>query len=88
MKITGQLMIRETNAVIDGKKIVMVFGVIAAGEGETIDLEGEHQYTVVGMDVMGDLRLQIIQASKTVPPEEYNKGATPSQLLCSPIWRV
>ena len=69
MKITGQLMVRKTNCEIMGREVVMVFGVIAAEEGQTIDLEGEHQYSVVGMDVMGDLRLQIIQASKTVPPE-------------------
>jgi len=88
MKITGQLMIRETNAVIDGRKVVLVFGMLAAGKGETIDLKGEHQYAVVGMDVMGDLRLQIIQASGAEPAEEYRTGMTVDQLLCCPIWRV
>ena len=87
MKITGQLMIRETNAEIDGRKVVMVFGVMAAEKGKTIDLKGEHQYDVVGMDVLGDLRLQIIQASE-IDQTEANRGMTPSQLLCCPIWRI
>jgi len=88
MKITGQLMIRETNAEIDGRKVVMVFGVIAAEKGQTIDLKGEHQYDVVGMEVMGDLRLHIVQASALDRTELAKRGHTPNQLLCSPIWRV
>lgn len=88
MNITGQIMIRETNQEIDGRKVVMVFGVMAAGKGEVIDLKGEHQYAITGMDVMGDLRFTLIQASETETPDEYNRGATPSQLLCSPIWRI
>jgi len=87
MKITGQLMFRETTAEIDGRKVMMVFGVIAAEKGQTIDLKGEHQYSVVGMDVMGDLRLQVIQASE-IDHTEHSRGSTPSQLLMEPIWRI
>jgi len=87
MKVTGQLMIRKTNAVIDGREVVMVFGVIAAGKGEIIDLKGEHQYSVVGMDVLGDIHLQIIQASKIDRTKE-NGGMLPGQILTQPIWRI
>lgn len=88
MKITGQLMLRETNQEIDGRKVYTVFGLIAPGKGETLTLEGEHQYDVVGMEVMGDLRLHIVQASAIDRTELAKRGHTPNQLLCSPIWRI
>lgn len=88
MKITGQILVRETNVVIDGRKVIMLIGMIAAGEGETIGLMGEHQYDVVGMDVMGDLRLQLIQASAIDRTDLAKRGLRPDQLITTPIWRI
>lgn len=86
-KITGQLMVRKTNVTVDGREVVMVFGMIAAAKGEVIDLEGEHQYTVSGGDLKGDLHFTLFKDS-AVDRTDDARGDTPSSLLCSPIWRI
>lgn len=84
--ITGQLMVRETNTMIDGRKVVMVFGLLAAAKGEVIDLKGEHQYTISGGDLMGDYHFTLFKDS-AVDRTNDARGDTPSGLLCLPIWR-
>ena len=86
--ITGQLMIRKTSKVINGREVMMVFGVMAAGEGEAIDLKDEHQYTLVGTDAVGrDCSLALLKDGP-VDQTDFAYGCRVDQLLTSPIWRI
>jgi hypothetical protein len=75
--MTGQVVLRETGLVKDGKKVYMVFGVLGIPDDEARAFKGETKYT--------------IQHLELVNPEDVKKitrGNTPDGLLKYPMWRV
>ena len=86
--ITGQIIIRETESTVDGRELVMFFGIMAAEKGAKIDLKGEHQYILVGEEINpGVIELQIAKSTEIARTDEI-RGDTPSGILTMPIWRV
>lgn len=80
-EITGQFILRDSVKDEDGRRIMMVVGVIAVPEGS--ELKSEHQYTVTGSDSV----LNILPDSKDV--KEDIAGMRADQILCRlPLWRV
>lgn len=73
--ISGQVILRDTGGVREGKKVFMVFGII--GLSKDTNLLSEHQYTV------NDLKL-----SAPIDRTEIARGNTPDNLLTEPIWRI
>jgi hypothetical protein len=86
--VTGQLFLREKGRAADGRRLVMVAGIIAVPDEANIP--SEHQVTVAGSMVGDDLmRLAVLMASgHTVDRQVEGNGYTLSALLCLPIWRV
>lgn len=83
--ITGQLIFRKTDKKIDGKEILMTFGLLGI-QGNTI-IQGEHQYVVSGLECKGVTQLHI-HMRQLVNVSEYTIGNTPGGIFTTPIWRV
>lgn len=88
--VTGQLYLRPKNQEVNGRKLIMVFGVIAVDDDTLIPPE-----TMV--PVQGQLRsfdrvLQINAHCDIKLPAEYaghtGESFTPNQMFTMPIWRV
>lgn len=75
MTITGQLFLRDKGRGPNGKRLMMVVGVI--GVPEDTDLEGEHQYTISNLTLCDGVDLS-----------ERVRGFGASNLLTESIWRV
>lgn len=94
-KISGQLIVRNTSSsqkhvAGPGRKLVMVFGVLAVPED--FPLEGEHQYAVLGkVDELRGVVTHILPdygRDIAVAFKESVDGWRPDQLLTAPIWKV
>lgn len=83
-KITGQIIARDMGEYRDGRRLVMVFGVIAVPDGV---LASEHQYTVYGSHHEHGATVTILADTKQ-DVSDVSLGSTPSGLLCSGMWRV
>jgi hypothetical protein len=93
-EISGQLIVRDTHAsggnpAGPGRKLVMVFGILAVPED--FPLEGEHQYATIG--IVSDtqaVRLNILPefGRDLLVGEQNYDGYRPDQLLTAPIWKV
>ena len=86
-------MIREsggtTEACPDGKKLVMVFGVVAIPENT--ELKGEHKYSLVGHEVPDkDINLAVWHLALETGEDCTNesRGHDVSGLLMAPRWKV
>lgn len=80
--ITGQVFVRPTNRVVDGRKVVVLMAVV--GVDDEFLLDGEAKYTIVGT---GDgLMLRVLPETKD---EEVDfKGWRIDQVLTAEHWRI
>lgn len=75
--MTGQLFVRETGMEKDGKKILMVFGIVDADELEALTLKAENQYTIKNLELV-----------YPIDRKSMSRGVSPDSLLREPIWKV
>lgn len=80
MDVTGQIITRHTGESLNGKKLLVVVGIIAVPEDT--HLEDDHQYTVAGTDQLLTILPDGVDRVKEC------RGQTASGILTSPIWRV
>lgn len=73
--ISGQVILRDTGGIKDGKKVFMVFGVI--GLSKDTNILNEHQYTINHLNL-----------SAPIDRTEIARGNTPNGLLTEPIWKI
>lgn len=75
----GQVIVRKTGTIINGKEAVIIAGIVALNAEEEEKLKNEHQYIVTGMDVYGayekDLTNELV-------------GESIDGALTKPIWRL
>lgn len=81
-EITGQIIARNSCTDEDGRRIVMIVGVLAVPADDPELLKGEHQYTIVGTGH----NLTILTEAKDMTDELV--GLRADQILCRPLWRV
>ncbi len=85
---TGQLFIREAGPhATTGKRLLMVCGLVAVDEDDSINIKGEHQYAVALTGFSGIVSLGFATATGT-DISELSKGQGLGDLLTVPIWRV
>ena len=85
-RITGQVILRDASIdAPDGsnRKLMMLVGVIAVPKD--MPLEGEHQYTISGVDALGIIQLQLYTPGLDVT--KIAQGHTLGNLVLEPIWR-
>lgn len=73
--LSGQVILRDTGGIREGKKLFMVFGVI--GLSKDTNLLSEHQYTIKHLELLAP-----------IDRTEITEGDTPDGLLIKPIWRI
>lgn len=79
--MTGQLIFRDGGK-HRGKRILMVTGVVAVNDDSPI--RGEHQYTIVGEELVGHMAIQGPAIDRTQELYGYGFGCP----VTLPIWRV
>lgn len=82
--VTGQVIFRDAGknkASKDGRKLLMVVGVIAVSEDTKV--KGEHQYVVVGQSV----EQLVVLLDTEMDRSEESKGHALGSLVTLPIWR-
>lgn len=80
MDITGQIITRDFGQKQNGKKVLMIVGIIAVPEDAYF--ESDHQYTVAGNDQL----LSILPDG--IDRVDECRGQTAGGMLTLPIWRV
>ena len=90
-KIVGQLVFRETTIESDGRKVMMVIGLMAFPEFFTP--KGEHQYVIHGTSmsinaIMNNCSGLVLEHSSELDVSEHTLGNNLGQALLEPIWRV
>lgn len=71
----GQVILRDTNTVVNGKKAYIIAGIVSLNEEEQLKLKGEHQYIIINVsfypcferDLTNELRGQSIDGALTSP---------------------
>lgn len=81
--VTGQVFVRHTNKVVDGRKVVVLMAVIGI-DGEAPFLDGEAKYTIVGSE--DGLVLRILPETKD--EENDFRGWRIDQVLTVEHWRI
>lgn len=86
--ITGQLFFRDANQKSeDGRRLIMVVGVIAIGDNE--EDVSEVKMDVTGVSTLNSLNLTVLKKSKEDMSENNNTiASTAGDLLLKPIWKV
>ena len=75
----GQIVVRKTGTMINGKEAVIIAGIVALDELEHMKLKGEHQYIITGCDIYGGYE-------KDLTKEMH--GMNIDGILQSPVWRL
>lgn len=75
----GQIIVRKTGTIINGKEAVIIAGIVALNPEEDEKLKTEHQYIITGCDVYPGFE-------KDLTTELY--GESIDGALTSPIWRL
>ena len=75
-KNTGQLYVRDTGQVINGKRIFMTFGIMAVDEVGALEILNEHQYTAINLNLINP-----------TDRKQEGRGCSPDGILRMPIWR-
>lgn len=83
-KISGQLFFRDMGEAADGRRLYLIVGLVAFPE--SVPIKDEHQYTVMGAHYPGYLSFTMPEAYAVYPG--VKSGATPDDLVTSPIWQV
>jgi len=86
-EITGTLYARRSvKDAPDGRKVFMLFGIVALPEG--VEMEEEKIYTVIGQEVSDTIRLNLMMPLD--PPQEVIvRSYTVGQLMLWPgMWRI
>lgn len=85
MDITGQVIVRDTTTRVNGKRVLMVVGLLAVPDDF---LENHHQYTVAGNLNGYEGADLVLYTEHAVDRDELAKGTGLGHLLTQPIWRV
>lgn len=86
-KLTGQLFVRDGGGdARDGRRLVMVVGVLAIPEHAGIKYE--HQYTLFGNKVLGGFRLSMLCGDQSIDRTVEARGENLGNLVMQAIWRV
>jgi hypothetical protein len=83
-RFTGQVIIRDSGEKRDGKRLVMVVGILAVPEGF---LESECQYRISGIENDGIANMMLDETSKTDVSAE-TRGNSLGHLVTLPIWTM
>lgn len=75
----GQIIVRKTGTIINGKEAVIIAGIVALNPEEDEKLKSEHQYIVTGMDIYSAYE-------KDLTDELCGKSIDGA--LTEPIWRL
>ena len=75
----GQVFIRKTGTIINGKEAVIIAGIVSLSDVENEKLKDEHQYTITSANIMPLTGRNI---------EHVSRGNGIDGLLTSPIWRL
>lgn len=75
----GQIILRDTNTVINGKKAYIIAGVVSLTNEEQQKLKGEHQYIITDASFYPCFERDLT---------EKLKGMSIDGALTSPLWRL
>jgi len=75
----GQVIVRKTGTIINGKEAVIIAGIVALNPDEEAKLKDEHQYIVTGMDVYSAYEKDLT---------DELSGESIDGALTKPIWRL
>lgn len=75
----GQVIVRKTGEIINGKEAVIITGIVALNEEENAKLKSEHQYIVTGCNIHPSFSRDLT--------EELH-GKTLDSALTMQIWRL
>ena len=75
----GQVFIRKTGKIVNGKEAVIIAGIVSLGLKEQEELKSEHQYIITSAN-LSQLHARDIS--------HISRGNGIDGLLTSPIWRL
>lgn len=75
----GQIIVRKTGTIINGKEAVIIAGVVALNPEEDEKLKTEHQYIITGCDIHPGFEKDLTAELR---------GETIDGALTSPLWRL
>lgn len=75
----GQIIVRKTGTIINGKEAVIIAGIVALNPEEDEKLKNEHQYIITGCDIYSGFE-------KDLTAELAGKGIDGA--LTEPLWRL
>lgn len=73
----GQVFLRKTGLIVDGKEVVIIAGNVTLSEEESATLQNETQYVISGATL-----------SHPIDRKEEARGMMIDSILRMPIWRV
>jgi hypothetical protein len=85
-KVSGMLFFREAGEIEEGRKLMMVVGILAI-PGDGAEVKGEHQAIITGEKVNDCLWLTALCGPHMVDRTEEGKDEALGSLLLQPIWR-
>lgn len=75
----GQVILRDTNTIINGKKAYIIAGVVSLANEEQLKLKGEHQYIITNASFYPSFERDLT---------EELRGRSIDGALTSPLWRL
>ena len=75
----GQIFIRKTGTIINGKEAVIIAGIVSLTDEEQEKFKNEHQYIITGCDTYPAFERDVSSISR---------GNGIDGILTSPIWKL
>lgn len=75
----GEIFVRRTGAVINGKEAYIISGIVSLNEVEKAQLKSEHQYIIKGADIHPGFERDLT---------DFARGKSIDGILTSPIWKL